>query len=104
MAAQTVAILGNHGEFSSFSYAGKTIRLRTSRHLERYTKIKTWDNGYLEVMAKYDNSSDEEEEYIDLVPILKNLYMEPETFLQGIKDVQICDGLASKSDKGFYVA
>ena len=92
MAAQTAAILGNEGEFSSFSYAGKTIRFRTSRHLERYTKIKTWDNGYLEVMAKYDNSSDEEEEYIDLVPILKNLYMEPHKFLQAIKEVQIHDG------------
>lgn len=101
MAAQTAAILGNKGEFSSFSYAGKTIRFRTSRHLERYTKIKTWDNGYLEVMAKYDNSPEEEEDYIDLVPILKNLYMEPHTFLQAIKEVQIRDGLASESDKGF---
>lgn len=102
MAAQTTAILGNKGEFSSFSYGGTTIRFRTSRRLERYTKIKTWDNSYLEVMAKYDNSPEEEEDYIDLVPILKNLYMEPHTFLQAIKEVQICDSLALKSDKGFY--
>ena len=52
----------------------------------------TWDHGYLEVMAKYDNSPEEEEDYIDLVPILKNLYMEPHTFLQAIKEVQIHNG------------
>ena len=89
---QTPAILGNKGEFSSFSHAGQTIRFRTSRHLERYTKIKAWDNGYLEVMAKYDNSPDEEEEYIDLIPILKNLYMEPQAFLRKIKEVRIHNG------------
>ena len=92
MAAQTTALLGNKGEFSSFSYGGQNIRFRTSRHLERYTKIKAWDNGYLEVMAKYDNSPDEEEEYIDLVPILKNLYIEPQEFLREIKEVRICHG------------
>ena len=92
MTAPTSAILGNNGEFSTFSYAGKTIRFRTSRHLERYTKIKAWDNGYIEVMAKYDNSPDEEEEYIDLVPILKNLYMDPHNFLQAIREVQIQNG------------
>ena len=92
MIDNTPAILGNRGEFSSFSYAGQTIRFRTSRHLEHYTKIKRWDNGYLEVMAKYDNSPDEEEEYIDLVPILENLYMKPHIFLRGIKEVRIANG------------
>lgn len=92
MTVQASAILGNNGEFSSFSYRGEIIRFRTSRHLERYTKIKTWDNGYLEVMEKYDNSSDEEEEYIDLIPILKNLYMEPQKFLRDIKEVRIANG------------
>ena len=92
MTAPAAAVLGNLGEFSSFSHAGQIIRFRTSRHLERYTKIKTWDNGYLEVMAKYDNSPVEEEEYIDLVPILENLYMEPQKFLQGIKEVRIHNG------------
>ena len=92
MNAQTFAILGNNGEFTSFSHAGQTIRFRTSRHLERYTKIKTWDNGYLEVMAKYDNAPDEEEEYIDLIPILKNLYIEPQEFLKNVKEVRIANG------------
>ena len=31
----------------------------------------------------------ETEEYIDLLPILKNLYINPETFLKPIKSVKI---------------
>ena len=52
-------------------------------------QILEWDNGYIVVMAKYDNSPEDEEEYIDLIPILENLYIEPETFLQNIKEVKI---------------
>ncbi|SEA14931.1 DUF7724 family protein [Selenomonas ruminantium] len=84
-----VAVLGNKLDMTSFSYAGKVIRFRTSRHLQRYTKIVEWDNGYLVVMARYDNSPVEEEEYIDLIPILQNLYMEPEEFLCDIEGVRI---------------
>ena len=81
------AVLGNDSGMTTFSYAGRVIRFRTSRHLLKYTKILQWDNGYLEVMAQYDNSPVEEEEYIDLIPILKNLYMEPQDFLKNIKGV-----------------
>ncbi|MBO5652403.1 MAG: hypothetical protein J5908_13130 [Selenomonas sp.] len=84
-----IAVLGNKSELTSFSYAGKVIRFRTSRHLQCYTKIVDWDNGYLVVMARYDNLSGEEEEYIDLIPILQNLYMDPYKFLHGIERVCI---------------
>ena len=40
-------------------------------------------------MAKYDNNSEPEEEYIDLLPILENLYLNPNTFLKSIKEVSI---------------
>ena len=83
------AILGNAGDFTSFSHGGQTIRFRTSRHLDRYTKVKKWDAGYLVVMAKYDNVPEEEEEYIDLIPILENLYIKPQEFLRDITEVQI---------------
>ena len=89
MQEENVAILGNEGGFTLFSYGGQTIRFRTSNHLERYTQIKEWDHGYLVVMAKYDNKSADEEEYIDLVPILENLYMDTAEFLQGIEEVRI---------------
>ena len=40
------------------------------------------------VMAKYEGC-DEEEEYIDLVPILQNLYFDADEFLNPIKKVRI---------------
>ena len=39
-------------------------------------------------MAK-NKSKPEHEDYIDLEPILKNLYMEPENFLSKIKSVEV---------------
>ena len=51
-------------------------------------KVKEWDNGYIVVMADYEGMG-ENEEYIDLLPILKNLYINPETFLKPIKTVKI---------------
>lgn len=45
--------------------------------------------GYLVVMAKYSHREESEEEYIDLVPILENLYIQPENFLKSIKEVRI---------------
>ena len=84
---KSVAYLSNQNNFTVFTYSDYVIRFLTSHHLIKYTKILEWDNGYLVVMAKYDNSSIEEEEYIDLIPILKNLYIEPEKFLSGIKEV-----------------
>ena len=39
-------------------------------------------------MVKYENH-EEEEEYIDLIPILENLYFDPDEFLSPIKKVRI---------------
>lgn len=83
------AILSSKGDFSSFSFGNHIIRFRTSSHLERYTKVKEWDNGYLVVMAKYNNYADDIEEYIDLIPILQNLYFDTECFLRPIEGVCI---------------
>ena len=82
------AILSNDKEFTSFEFNGHNIRFRTSPRLERYTKVIEWDHGYIVVMAKYEGH-EEEEEYIDLVPILKNLYFDAEEFLAPIKKVKI---------------
>ena len=82
------AVLSSAGEYTTFSYGGRTLTFMTSKDLDRYTEIKEWDNGYIVVMAKY-KSKDECEEYIDLLPILKNLYMDAETFLKPIKKVVI---------------
>lgn len=82
------AFLSNEGDLTSFCYNGKTIRFRTSSALERYTDVVEWDKGYLVVMAKYKGRP-EEEEYIDLVPILQNLYMDADSFLKPIQKVSL---------------
>lgn len=73
---------------TSFRYGLQNIRFRTSSKLERYISIKEWDNGYIVVTAKYDGIG-EIEDYIDLVPILQNLYIDAEKFLKPIKSVEI---------------
>ena len=82
------AFLSNRGGYTIFSYGKKVIRFKTSAKLERYTDIINWDNGYIEVVAKYREVG-EVEDYIDLVPILENLYIEPDAFLKPIKEVKI---------------
>ncbi len=47
------------------------------------------NKGYLVVMSKYAHNNDLEEEYIDLIPILKSLYINPDEFLKPIKKVEV---------------
>ena len=83
------AVLSSFDKYTTFSYGGRRLTFRTCDGLERYTRILKWDNGYLEVMAKYRHQDKEIEEYIDLEPILDGLYMDKESFLKPIKDVRI---------------
>ena len=83
------AILGNEKNFTIFRFGNHIIRFKSPYSLERYTKKKDCDHGYLVVMAKYMHNEEEEEEYIDLVPILKNLYFDVDTFLEPIKKVRL---------------
>ena len=89
MAEQTKAYLSNNGEYTTFSFGGRTLTFLTSKSLERYTNVIEWDNGYLVVMAKYSTRPTEEEEYIDLIPILENLYMNVDAFLNPIRQVEV---------------
>ena len=66
------ALLSNDGDMTSFRYGNNNIRFRSPKCLKRYTEVKEWDNGYIVVMADYEGLG-ETEEYIDLLPILKNL-------------------------------
>ncbi len=47
-----------------FKAGGDTIRFATSPRLVRYTRVKRWDDGYLEVGVDYGHG--EVEDYIDL--------------------------------------
>ncbi len=82
------AVLTSNGNFTIFEYDNEKIRFATSKRLEKYTKVVEWDHGYLVVMAKYQGL-DEVEEYIDLIPILENLYYDVDNFLKPIKEVRI---------------
>lgn len=84
------AYLGAENGFTVFEYGGRRIRFRAPYSLERYTDIKQWDDdGYLVVDAKYRHNAMPEEEYIDLEPILKDLYIDAAHFLKPIKKVRI---------------
>ena len=88
MANKNEATLSNKGYMTSFIFGNYNIRFRTSSRLKRYTEVKEWDNGYIVVMADYDGIGIIEE-YIDLIPILKNLYINPSIFLKPIQSVKI---------------
>ena len=82
------AYLSSIGEYSYFTFRDKTIKFLTGKNLEKYTSIVEWDNGYL-VVRSQNYGQEECEDYIDLVPILQNLYMNPDTYIKDIKGVEI---------------
>ena len=83
------AILSSFDKYTTFTFAGKTLTFRTCDGLEKYTKILKWEDGYIEVLAKYRQTEHEIEEYIDLDPVLTGLYMDRASFLNPIKKVRI---------------
>lgn len=84
------ALLSSYGEYTTFSFRDRTITFLTGKNLDRYTKVKEWDRGYMVVMCKTKtHPAVEQEDYIDLVPILENLYMDPDIFLEPIKEVAV---------------
>lgn len=85
--ADGVARLSNCDEMSCFSYGGRNIRFRTSPRLTRYNKVLLWEKGFIEVLAQYGENV--EEEYIDLVSILENLYIDPKSYLLPIRKVEV---------------
>ncbi len=85
----TTAVLSNDGDITSFSIDDDAIRFKTSKALIRYLRVKQWDAGYLVVDALYRGIDGPVEEYIDLVPILENLYRNPREFCESIEEVRI---------------
>lgn len=83
------AILSSAEGFTAFNFGGYNIRFRAPYSLERYVDVVEWNDGYLVVLAKYSHNAELEEEYIDLNPILKDLYIDSSAFLKPIKNVRI---------------
>lgn len=85
------ALLSIENGYTAFKYGKYNIRFKAPYSLERYVSVKEWDNGYLVVMAKYKHNAMPEEEYIDITPILDDLYIDKNIFLKPIKKVRICN-------------
>ncbi len=83
------AYLSNEKHYTVFRAGNITIRFLAPYSLEKYISVKEWDNGYLVVMAKYTHNEDDEEEYIDMRPILESLYFDADEFLMPIKKVSV---------------
>lgn len=89
MRSESTAYLSSCRGYINFSFGGKNIRFKGPYSLVKFDKVKEWDNGYLVVEALYAHENKVVEDYIDLVPILKELYMDPAVFLKPIKNVEI---------------
>ena len=57
--------------------------------IERYLEVKKWDKGYLVVEAKCSIGPHAIEEYIDLVPTLEELAIDPDTFCSQVEHVEV---------------
>ena len=56
---ENTAILSSFPKYTTFTFGDTVLTFRTCDGLERCTSVKTWDNGYIEVMAKYAHMPDE---------------------------------------------
>ena len=85
---EDVAKIRVEGKYSVFTFRNHCIRFRTSPKLKKYLRVKEWNNGYLVVDVHY-SSLGETEEYVDIRSILDDLYIDQQSFLSPIKEVQI---------------
>ncbi len=84
-----VAYLSSDKNYTVFRAGNKRLKFLAPYSLQYYTQVKEWDNGYIVVMAKYEHEENPIEEYIDLVPILKNLCIDVKSFLNSISNVKV---------------
>lgn len=89
VSSSSCAVLSCDGPYTSFSFGGHDIRFRTPKNLVRYVDVRGWNKGYLVVNAEYDGCPEPVEEYIDLVPILSNLYFDFDEFLAPIEEMAV---------------
>lgn len=90
MPKNDVAYLSSKGGFTTFSYGGYDFKFRTSDRLVKYLKVKEWNPpyGYIVVDCLHEKLG-VVEDYIDLLPMLDNLYFNAEKFLKPIKKVEV---------------
>ena len=84
-----VAYLDNIGDITLFKFGDSCIKFKSPKTLKKYLRVKYWDSGYIVCDALYGEPGIETEEYIDLLPILDNLYIDAEDFLKDVEEVKI---------------
>lgn len=85
------AYLSSEGRYTVFEFNGMKLKIITSTALEYYDSITNLNPefGCISVMTKYKPFPDLEEEYIDLVPTLEELLIDPKVFLKPLKKVEV---------------
>lgn len=85
-----VAYLSNEGRFTTFAFGKYVFKFRTSERLVKYLRVKEWDApyGYIVVDCLHDKLG-VVEDYIDLLPMLDNLYVDAGKFLGPIERVEV---------------
>ena len=89
MTSDDTAYLYSRDGYTVFAFRGRDIRFKAPYSLARYLNVTTWDDCYIVVDTEYSHSSEPIEEYIDLHPILEDLHMDPDEFLEPIKRVVV---------------
>lgn len=87
---KNIAYLSCGGGYSYFKYKNRTLKFRISDRVLKLLSVKEWDPeyGYLVVDVLHDNRG-AVEDYIDLLPMLDNLYIDAGNFLKDIKRVEV---------------
>ena len=85
------AILTNEKDYTIFKFKDYVLKFKAPYSLEWYSKVTTWNNGYIVVMTKYRHSEELIEEYIDLNYVLKDLLI-PKEEIKDIEEVRVVNG------------
>ena len=83
------AYLSNIGRYTVFRFRESRLKFIGPYSLERYDKVKEWDNGYMVVLAKYTHNDYLIDEFIDLEPVLDHLLINKDEFLRPIHNVEV---------------
>lgn len=85
-----VAYLSCNNGYTYFKFGERVLKFRTSDRAIKYLTVKEWDPeyGYLVVDVLHDTLGTVED-YIDLLPMLDNLYIDAKKALIPIKRVEV---------------
>lgn len=71
---------------TTFACTNGIIRFASAKSVKHILRVKEWDDGYIVVDVVADKPR---EDYIDIVPSLEELYIDPKKFLCEIKKVEV---------------